>query len=137
MLRLFILLLGLSSLQAFAIPCQCEVMFFAPSTASHKQKPTSFKNYDLEGFDSYKVKNQYACRESCLKEFTTDMPTERVNALLVQYSKAMIDERVLGYNCTGLSTYKYPVRVKASLGRLPLGNVADQIFVINHEEVCF
>lgn len=130
-------LFGLYSFSVLAIPCQCEVVIFAPSTASHKQPPTSFKNYDLEGFDSYKVKNQYACRESCLKEFTTDMPTERVNAILVKYSKSMIDEKVLGYNCTGLSTYKYPVRVKASLGKLPLGNVADQMYVINHEEVCF
>jgi hypothetical protein len=29
------------------------------------------------------------------------------------------------------------VRVKASLGKLNLGNVADQIYVVNHEEQCF
>jgi hypothetical protein len=60
-----------------------------------------------------------------------------VNALLIKYSKNLIDEKIVGHNCTGLTTLKYPVRVKASLGKLGLGNVIDQTHVINHEEVCF
>ena len=65
------------------------------------------------------------------------MSTERLNALLVTLSKEFIDERVVGYNCTGLTTLKYPVRVKAKLGDMSLGNVEDLTQVVSHEEVCF
>jgi hypothetical protein len=36
-----------------------------------------------------------------------------------------------------MTTLKYPVRVKAKLAQNGLGNVADVVEVIGHEEVCF
>ena len=98
---------------------------------------TPLKTYTLETYDSYRVKNQLRCRDLCLKTFEEDLPTERMSALLLLHSARLIREGLLGYNCTGLSTMKYPVRVKANLGRLNLGNVADQVYVVNHEEQCF
>lgn len=100
-------------------------------------KPTSFKVYELEEFSSYSVKNQRACFNSCLNAFEEDMPAERLTALLVTYSQNLIEEKAVGYNCTGLTTLKYPVRVKASLGRLGLGNVSDTVQVVNYEKICF
>ena len=73
----------------------------------------------------------------CLKTFEENLPVERMTALLIIHSSRLIREGLLGYNCTGLTTVKYPVRVKASLGNLNLGNVADQVYVVNHEEQCF
>ena len=99
--------------------------------------PNRFQFYQLEEYSSYSLKNQLECRKNCLKRFEEDMPSERLNALLMSYSQSLINEKALGYNCTGLTTLKYPVRVKASLGQLGLGNVADIIQVINHEELCF
>jgi hypothetical protein len=49
----------------------------------------------------------------------------------------LIDQKVVGFNCTGLTNLKYPVRVKARLAENGLGNVADIVQVISHEEVCF
>lgn len=100
-------------------------------------KSNDFKTYELEEYSSYSIKNQNECRNSCLKRFEEDMPANRLNALLIIYTQSLIREGALGYNCTGLTTLKFPVRVKASLGRLGLGNVADLVQVINHEEACF
>lgn len=125
------------SAPVFAINCDCEVRVYGPTTASHQIAPNSMKVYELEEFSSYSVKNQNACRNSCLSEFEKDMNAERLNALLLLYTQNLIQEKVLGYNCTGLTTVKYPVRVKASLGRVGLGNVADFMQVITYEEPCF
>lgn len=65
------------------------------------------------------------------------MSTDRLNALLVTLSQELIQEKVLGFNCTGLTTLKYPVRVKAKLGDMSLGNVENLVQVVNHEEICF
>ena len=43
----------------------------------------------------------------------------------------------LSHNCTGFTTLKFPVRVKAKLGPMGLGNVVDLIQVVNHEQLCF
>jgi hypothetical protein len=134
---IFTLLIGFLAMKAFAIGCDCEVRVYSPIAGSHMMPPNSLKVYELEEFSSYAVKNQYACRKSCLERYEEDMPSERLHALLLLFSQRLISEKLVGYNCTGLTTLKYPVRVKASLGKLGLGNVADNIHVVTHEEVCF
>lgn len=99
--------------------------------------PNSFKTFELEEYSTYSEENQNQCRKDCLKRFQSDMPTERLRALLVTYAQSLIDAQAIGYNCTGLTTLKFPVRVKASLGRLSLGNVADRMEVVSHEQLCF
>ena len=136
-MKLFLTLIMIWTTSAFAMKCDCEVRVFSPMTGSHQMDSTPLKVYTLETYDSYRVKNQLRCRDMCLKTFEEDLPTERMTALLMLHSARMIREGVVGYNCTGLTTLKYPVRVKASLGRLNLGNVADQVYAINHEEPCF
>lgn len=131
------LILGLITANAFAIGCDCEVRIYSPTTGSHRMSPNSFKTYELEEFSSYNVKNQIACRESCLRKFEEDMSSERMNALLMSYAQSLISEGSVGYNCTGLTTLKFPVRVKASLGVLGLGNVSDTVRVVSHEQLCF
>jgi len=134
---IFALIIGFFAFKAFAIPCDCEVVVYSPMTGPNQLKPNVLKTYELEEFSTYSVKNQLECRKSCLEKYEEDMPSERLKALLLTYSQALINERVLGYNCTGLTTLKYPVRVKVKLGEMGLGNVSDAIQVVNHEEVCF
>lgn len=134
---IFALVIGFVAFKALAIPCDCEVMVYSPITGSHQLKPNVLKVYELEEFNTYAVKNQLECRKQCLEKYEEDMPTDRLSALLLTYSQALINEKVLGYNCTGLTTLKYPVRVRAKLGVKGLGNVSDMIQVVNHEELCF
>lgn len=136
-MKVIMALFFLLSVNAFAMKCDCEVRVYSPMTGSHQMDSTPLKTYALETYDTYRVKNQYRCRELCQKTFEEDLPTERMRALLLIHSARLIREGLLGFNCTGLTTVKYPVRVKASLGKLNLGNVADQMYVVNHEELCF
>ena len=137
MFKFILSLIGFWSFAAFGIPCDCEARVHSPLTGSHRMSPVVIKTYELEDFSSFAPKNIKQCQQSCLAEFQKDMPAARLNALLVTYSMQLIEQKVLGFNCTGLTTLKYPVRVKAKLAQTALGNVADIVQVINHEEVCF
>jgi hypothetical protein len=137
MLRYLLLTTLFWSTTCFAIPCDCEVWVYAPMTGSHKWSPTVLKRYQLEEYGNYSFQHQRQCRESCQAEVRRDMPTTRLRSLLLSYSERLIRQGELGHNCTGLTTLKYPVRVKAVLGQMGLGNVEDRIEVVNHEELCF
>lgn len=137
MVKFLLSLIGFWSLAAFAVPCDCEVRVHSPLTGSYRMEPVSIKTYQLEEYSSFAPKSVQKCRQSCLEEYQKDMPSERLSALLITYSMQLIDQKALGYNCTGLTTLKYPVRVKAKLADRPIGNVSDIVQVINHEEVCF
>jgi hypothetical protein len=137
MYKFLLSLIGFWSFAVFAIPCDCEVRVHTPLTGSQQMSPVVIKKYELEEFSSFAPQNIRQCRESCLAEFQKDMPSDRLSALLVTYSMQLIDQKVVGFNCTGLTTLKYPVRVKAKLAQNGLGNVADIIQVVSHEEICF
>lgn len=130
-------LISAISLNAFGIGCDCDVRIFSPMTGLYQSPPMNLKTYKLKEFSNYSIKNQNICRNECLEEFEKDMSSDRLKALLLTYSQDMIQQQVLGYNCTGLTTLKYPVRVKARLGEVGLGNVVDIIQVVTHEEACF
>lgn len=135
-MKLFLFLI-LFSTSAFAIDCDCEVVVYAPMTASHKLPPKILEKWELYEFTTYSDKNQNKCQLLCLEKYQDEMTTKRLKALLSLYGQALIEEKSLGYNCTGLTTMKFPVRVKASLGKLGLGNVVNIVQVLNHEEICF
>ena len=137
MRTLFALIFTLISVKAFAIGCDCEVRVYSPVSASHKLPASSLKIYELEEFSSYSPKNQKICRKSCLNTFMEDMSSDRLSALLLAHTQILIKEGVLGHNCTGQTVVKYPVRVKANLGRMGLGNVVDVVQVVTHVEDCF
>lgn len=123
--------------KAMAIGCDCEIRVYSPMTASHQMQFNTLKTYQLEEYATYSPKSQLKCRQSCEETIQKDMPTDRLHALLLSYTQNLIQEKALGFNCTGLTTVKFPVRAKASLGRMGLGNVSDTIEVVTHEEVCF
>ncbi len=133
----FISIMLFISSYTFALNCDCEIRIYSPITGSLNKLPNTFKTYDLESFSSYHLKNQLSCRQLCLKKFEEDMPSDRLNSLLTTYAQNLVSEKLVGYNCTGLTTLKLPVRVKASLGRLGLGNVIDTMMVVNYEKLCF
>lgn len=134
-LAFFLFLIMTSS--AFAIPCDCEVRVFHPLTASHRLASASLIEYQLESFDTLTRANQVKCRNLCEEKFRSDVSASKLYGLLAELSHRLIDEGVLGHNCTGLTTVKYPVRVKANLGRRGLGNVADRLQVVSLERKCF
>lgn len=137
-MRLFLFLfIGLYSLQASAISCDCDIVVFSPMTGSHQQAPTTLKTYELENYASTSVRAQNRCQNSCMEAFSKDMRGERLKSLLHLYTERLIAEKAVGFNCSGLTTLQYPVVVKARLGNRGLGNVYRSLEVITYEEVCF
>ncbi len=137
-MKLIIVLMTLIfPLFSWGFSCDCEVRAQSPITGSYRMPSKLLKKYELEEFSGLNQKNIQSCRELCLSEFYEDMPVNRLKALLVTYSMELIEGKQVGYNCTGLTTLKYPIRVKARLGKFNLGNVADILQVVSHEEVCF
>ena len=134
MLTLFFFLI---SLQVFSASCDCDLMVFSPMTGSHQLSSATLKTYELENYASKSPRAQASCQNSCLKNFSEDMKANRLKSLLLLYTQRLIGEGAMGYNCTGLSTFQYPVVLKARLGSLSLGNVYRSLEVITHEEACF
>lgn len=106
-------------------------------TGSHRMAPATLKSYQLENYASVSVIARDKCRISCLEKFQDDMNIDRLKALLLVYSQRLIDQRLVGYNCTGLTTFQYPIVLKANLGSVSLGNVYQSLEVVTHEEACF
>jgi hypothetical protein len=137
MMKLIVFLHFVFCLSAFAVPCDCEVRVHSPLTGSYKMAPVVIETYQLEHYSFISRKSIRLCQNACLKAFQKDMPANRLNALLETYSMQLIEQKTIGHNCTGLTTLKFPVRVRALLDDKGLGNVADIVQVINHEKVCF
>lgn len=125
------------STSAWSNVCTCDVQVSHPTTGSQKMEPASMRQYALQSYDSLSPENQNECRESCLQKFRVDLPAEDMRTILVGLSQKLIEQGVVGFNCTGLTSFKYPVRLKVKLGGLSLGNAADQLEVVTHEQVCF
>lgn len=136
-MKAFIILNLLFSFSAYAINCDCDIRIHSPIGAPLKIEPIILKTLKVESFSSYSYKNQIQCRNSCLEEFQSEMPVQRLKALLQSYSQELISQGRIGYNCTGLTVLKFPVRVRARLANLGLGNVSDIIETVAHEEICF
>lgn len=136
-MKYFLLLNLLFSLSAYAINCDCDIRIHSPIGASLNIQPIILKTLKVESFSSYSYKNQLQCRNSCLEEYQSEMPSLKLKAFLQSYSQELISQGRIGFNCTGLTVLKFPVRVRARLANFGLGNVSDLIETVAHEEICF
>jgi hypothetical protein len=135
MKTLLLLLLCISN--ALAVTCDCDIRIHSPIGSSLEIGPIFLKTLKVESFSSYSVKNQWKCRQSCLEEFQAEMPNKKLKSFLKTYTQELISQGRVGYNCTGLTVLKFPVRVRARLANYGLGNILDQVETLAHEEICF
>lgn len=137
-MRIFVIFIFLViPMKTWAASCDCDLLVFSPMTGSHQMPPATLKTYELENYASKNRVVQAKCQNSCIKAFNKDMKNDRLKSVLTLYAQRLIEERTVGFNCTGLTTFQFPVVVKARLGRLSLGNVYRSTEVITHEEACF
>lgn len=119
------------------VDCDCHVMVYSPLSTKVSISPIKLKTFQLDRYGFETTENQISCRKSCLTKFKREIKFDRLQALLALHSQELIEKNIIGFNCTGLTTLKFPVRVKAVLGDSGLGNVVDHLVIINHEEKCF
>ena len=134
-----ILLLSLliSSHAALAYTCQCVIEVYPPVTASHAI-PLESKIYD-EGREFGKLSKvtYQACLMDCRESAHNDYSYPQLQQIVQKQTVKLIEKAKIGHNCTGQTTLKYPVRFKANLGPIALGNIREEMVIIQHEEQCF
>lgn len=135
-MKLIFFIVFIFSFNALSIQCDCEVRIYGPITGPQTLSLKILKVFELEEFSQHSSVNHNLCRESCTKTFEKEMTNKRLKFELLSYSQELIEENIIGYNCTGPTTLKFPVRVKALLGGKGLGNVSDFIEVIDFEKFC-
>lgn len=127
----------LLSVNGFAFYCDCRLLIFSPLTGSHRLDSVEYKSYTLETFSKINDNTKNACRLSCSEKFNANFKSDDFYSIVYRHAEELIQSGAIGYNCTGQTTLKFPVKIKASLGHVPLGNVADFIQVVTYEKSCF
>ncbi len=125
------------SFSAFSYTCECKIELYPPITGSHSI-PVEEKVFD-EGreFGRLNKYNYEACARDCQSAAIEKFPYEQLQQVAYQQSVKLIQNDQVGYNCTGPTTLKYPVRFKAHLGPISLGNVRQETVIVHHEQKCF
>lgn len=129
--------LFMMSAQTLAYTCQCSIEVYPPTTGSHSI-PISSKVFD-EGreFGRISKASYQACYQDCKEASVETFPYPQLQQVAYQQSVKLIQNDEVGYNCTGPTTFKYPVRFKAMLGPISLGNVRQELVIVHHEQKCF
>lgn len=122
---------------ALAYTCQCSIEVYPPTTGSHSI-PLESKVFDVgREFGRINKYSYQACYSDCKAASTEKFPYPQLQQVAYQQSVKLIQNDEVGYNCTGPTTFKYPVRFKATLGPIPLGNVRQEMVIVHHEQKCF
>ncbi len=125
------------SSQVYAYTCQCTVEVYPPTTGSHSI-PLESKMFDDGREYGRLTKYSYqACATECRESSIDKFPYPQLQQVAYQQSVKLIKNDEVGYNCTGPTTFKYPVRFKASLGPVTLGNVRQEMVIVHHDQKCF
>jgi hypothetical protein len=135
-MKLIFFFIFLIPLSAYSIQCDCEVRIYGPLTGPQTLGIKILKVFELEEFNRHSLSNHDLCRESCVKTFEKEVTSKRLKFELLNYSQELIEKNIIGYNCSGLTTLKFPIRTKAFLGGKGLGNVSDFIEVVSFEKAC-
>ncbi len=134
---LFLIFTMLWSSQILAIHCDCEVYVLPPTSGSHSIPIKKLAVFEIDEFSSYSTKSQFSCRNFCRQEVEEKLSSSDLTKKLNDYSAYLAEKSLIGYSCSGLTTLKYPIKVKAVLGKKGLGSVADFIQVVNYSQNCF
>jgi hypothetical protein len=131
----FILLLWSS--QVLADYCQCEVFAVAPLSVSKKVGSYSVGEFKTSYFGKYDAEAQKSCRSECQKESMREYDANFLREKLTPWMTQLIAGGAAGYNCTGLTDYKIPVRVSAKIGDYSLGLVHQSMVFLHYNRSCF
>jgi len=134
---LFLIVMMLWSSQILAIHCDCEVYVSPPTSGPHSIPVKKLTVFEIHEFSTYSKKSQLSCRSLCGQEVEENLSSSDLTRQLKDYSANLVENNLIGYSCTGFTTLKYPIKVKAVLGKKGLGSVADFIQVVNYSHNCF
>jgi hypothetical protein len=134
---LVLIVIILWSPQIFAIHCDCEVYVLPPTSGPQSIPAKKLAVFEIHEFSSYSKKSQFLCRNLCGQEVEEKLSSSDLARQLKDYSASLVENKLIGYSCSGFTTLKYPIKVKAVLGNRGLGSVADFTQVVNYTHNCF
>ncbi len=136
-MKWLLLLTLMAAVPAWATTCNCEVFAVAPLTASRQVDPFPLGQYKTNYYGDYKVESQASCRKDCRVTAMNDYDANYLREQLVPLTDLLVANSVAGYNCTGLTDFKIPVRVRARMGKVSLGLAYETMVFIHRKRSCF
>lgn len=124
-------------LPAWATTCNCEVFAVAPLTASQQVDPFPIGKYKTNYYGDYKAESLTACRKDCRLRAMEDYDANTLEERLAPWTDRLVANGLAGYNCTGPTDFKIPVRVRALMGKVSLGLTHETMVFIHRERSCF
>jgi hypothetical protein len=136
MRSIFILCILFSRL-AWSSTCECHLNAFSPihgNTFSYKDKVMTFiGNYH----GAINVKSVHGCRQECVEMMRDKVDSDDLLVELKLRAQKMVDEETIGYNCTGTTTFKFPIEMRAYIGDRSLGSTYKSLEIVHVEKKCF
>jgi hypothetical protein len=133
-MKLIIIFIIYSSL-SFALDCKCNLLSGHPlegKVTSYYIQTFSGKYYGLPT-----PRAKLECLSDCQNIFETKVDEYYLKQELRDIGEKLAYEGQLGFNCTGATTLKFPVQVRAYLGESSLGISHTSFHNIHMEKVCF
>ncbi len=129
------LLLALSTAPAWALECACEVYAFPPLTASHRIPPHLVGDVDA-GVQEDNQLDPTLCRTRCQELSRNEYDATMLKERIAPWVDQLAADGTVGRNCTGPTTFKVPVRVRARLGAATLGIAREDMVFLHRQIAC-
>lgn len=121
----------------WAFYCNCEVYAVSPLTSSEKSETHTIAEVKGRFYGLSDITAVRECRQDCALNAQADFDEDTLKTKLTPWVDELVDYKLAGFNCTGPTSFKVPVRVRAKLGERTLGIAREQIIFIHRNRSCF
>ncbi|MFP5458769.1 MAG: hypothetical protein ACLGG7_08555 [Bacteriovoracia bacterium] len=136
-MKLWIVLFLLVCAPAYADYCQCEVFATSPLSVSNDVDPYPVGEIRGSYFGKFDAESQRTCRQECQTEAMREYDAAYLREKLTPWVRELVSNGVAGYNCTGSTDFKIPVRVRARIGKFSLGLAHESMVFLSYNRSCF
>ncbi len=135
-MKWFFLLTLFAVAPAGATTCNCEIFAVSPLTASRSTDTLTVGKFTTNYYGDYKLESQDSCRKDCRLKAMSDYHATALREQLLPWTDRLVANGLAGYNCTGPTDFKIPVRVRARMGKVSLGLAHETMVFVHRERSC-
>lgn len=126
-----------TSVSAWANYCQCQLYAVAPLSASNKTETHTIGELRGKYYGIVTARTARECRQDCAVLAQTKYDEETLQEKLTPWVDELVSSGLAGHNCTGPTSFKIPVRVRAVLENRSLGIARQEMIFIHRNRNCF
>jgi len=108
-----------------------------PLTGSQSIGPLAVGDFKTSYYGNLALDSQNACRKECRLGAMEDYSPSVLREQLLPWTDQLVANKLAGYNCTGPTDFKIPVRVRANIGTVSLGWAHETMVFIHRQRSCF